>query len=201
MTHRLPPDLSSAFRASILKAAGVATERSLKVVNETSVPFPWSSVRWVQDVYEDRKLAPGRIRILPWTPDRPFGETLGATQAVVYASTDSRITPLTFLESNIVHEIRHLEQNQREWLIDDEARNELIAKLLRSEGLTTPDSEFFNRHHAVLPEEVDAFTFEMEVSGFNGQKFARALDLAMEGRGPWPDPERFRVPGGRRIQR
>ncbi len=191
-------DLSSIWRRTLERAAGESDNRRLKVVNESGVPIPLEIFRFWQDVADDRGIS-ALLRVLPFTSISPFGETIDGKNAVVYASPDPRVTPPAFIRSNGVHELRHLEQHLRPWLIDEKARECLIRDLLKADGLTKPDDNFFARHHAHLPEEIDAFSFEHEVAGFLGDDFSTAVRAAMQRDAGWPDPKEFTVPVTRRI--
>lgn len=175
-------------------------QRQLKVVNETRVDVSLDTIGFWQDLADDRDVL-GTLRLLPFTSETPFGEVIDRSHAVVYVSGDERITPDIFLRSNGAHEIRHLEQNQKSWLVDWFVREKLIANLLRADGLQHLNKDFLNRHHEELPDEVDAFVFEKEVVGFDSRPFAVAVRLAMEGRGDWPNPARYSVRVTRHLLR
>ncbi len=184
------PGLLDLWRRPFAKIKGM--ERRLRVVNDSGVDVPLHVIGWWQDLADDRDIG-GELRILPFTPETFFGEIIRGDRAVIYASTDERITPLVFLRSTGAHEIRHLEHNQKPWLLDLYVREQLIQRLLRADGMKNPDHEFFDRHHDELPEEVDAYVFEKEVAGFDGRPFAAAIRRAMRGEESWPNPERYKV--------
>lgn len=170
------------------------------MVNQTQVIVPPEIVGWWQDLADDRDVR-GTLTILPFTDKTAFGEVIGNYKAVTYAAQDDRITPLIFLRSNGAHEIRHLEHNQRPWLVDWYVRESIVNSLLKAEGLLKPTLDFLDRHHDELPEEVDAYTFEKEVAGFDARPFAAAVRKAMKGEGDWPNPQKYVVRTTRPIRR
>lgn len=194
--------LSSIWSRPFSKAQGIA--RQLHVTNETKVVVPIEVMRFWQDVADDRNVK-GTLRILPFGDKTPFGEAFGKDKCVLYVSGDPRVTPIQFIRGNGIHEIRHMEQNTKPWLIDDVARARLIKQLLIADGISpqaanfhdkinNPDSEFMEKHHEYLPEEVDAYVFEREVGGFDGRAFSEEVRLALKDQAPWPDPKKFIVP-------
>jgi hypothetical protein len=183
-------ELSSIWTKAFDRASG--DSRRLVVRSECDIPVPPEIVGWWQDVAEDRDVS-GTLRVLEFNPSLPFGEAIQDDSAVVYISRDERVIPHVFLRSNGAHEIRHLEQRMRPWLVDWFVREKLIQNLLKADGLKNPDADFFNRHHEELPDEADAFMFEKEVAGFDARPFAAAVRKALNGGDVWPNPSKYVV--------
>jgi len=190
--------LYSVWTRAFDRASG--DSRRLVVRSECDVPVPPEIVGWWQGVAEDRGVS-GAIRVLEFDPRRPFEEDVRGGTAVVYASGDKRAVPDVLLRSSGAHAIRHLEQGQRPWLVDQFVRDSVAQGMLRADGLEVPDAGFLRRHRDEMPEEVDAFLFEKEVAGFDARPFMAAVRKAVRGADAWPSPERYVVSATRPIGR
>ena len=192
-------ELLSLWTPEFRKVVGPAF-KGLAISNESSIPVPEAVLLWWRMVAADRGVR-GALRILPFDKSEPFGEIIRDGTAAVFVSDDEHVTPMEFVRSNGAHEIRHLEQNQKPWLIDERKRSDLVRLLLRLDGSADPeDKGFLQRYHDYLPEEVDAYIFQKEVSGFDGRPFSEQVRKAMKGQTSWPEASRFIVPVTRPIR-